>query len=256
MARGWRFVTLAYVSANHDPSIDAMLRTLLELKLPPALAAASRLLKFRKGESVFHAGDVVEQIFYVQQGEIRASRHQVDGNVAVMLRARSGEFFALASLFMPRYPCDAQAAQASCVLALPKDLFHAALAHDSAFTLAVMHATTMAMKSQCAKVERLHLKRASDRVLHYLACEQRNGTVDLHMPLQAWADELGLQPETLYRVLADLEEQGSSSAKVGASPSQRARRRCAAQVERGQVMARHWASGATTCRFMPGIAQP
>jgi CRP-like cAMP-binding protein len=185
-----------------------MLSTLLEFRLPPALAAASRLRKLRKGEAAFRAGQAVEQIFYVQQGEIRASRHQLDGNKAVMLRARRGEFFALTSLFMPRYPCDAEAAEASCVLAMPKDCFHEALAQDSAFALAVMQATAMAMKSQCTKVERLHLKRAGDRVLHYLACEQRNGKVELHMPLLCWADELGLQPETLYRVLAELEEQG------------------------------------------------
>jgi DNA-binding MarR family transcriptional regulator len=65
------------------------------------------------------------------------------------------------------------------------------------------------MRRQCSRYERLRLKKASDRVLHYLACEaDKTGKVVLRSSVMEWAAELGLEAATLYRTLSELERDG------------------------------------------------
>jgi CRP/FNR family transcriptional regulator len=174
---------------------------------PDDLLAVGRELKLAKGERLFSLGEAIDRVFYVQQGELRAVRCLADGSEAVMMRARDGEFFAIASLFLPSYPCDAEVGINTRLLSFPQPYFRAVLGRDPAFALALVREQSLGVKTQCARVERLRLKRARDRVVHYLACESREGLVRLAMPLIEWADELGMEPETLYRVLAELKDE-------------------------------------------------
>lgn len=164
-----------------------------------------------KGERLFTTGDKIERIYFINKGELRALRCLQDGSKAALMRALDGEFFALASLFMPNYPCDAIAARKTELLAFPHSVFIQALETDPLFSSALLKTMAFDIKTQCARVERLRLKRIRDRVVHYLSCESRDGKVDLQIPILAWADELGAEPETLYRVLAELEKENTIS---------------------------------------------
>ncbi len=178
------------------------------LSFPDGLWQHSRRTELARGETLFVTGTPVHTVYLVERGELRAVRTLADGSEAVMMRAGPGELFAIASLFMPTYPCDAVAITATVVRALPRSDFEAALTAHPDFAAALVKTLAMGIKKQCGRVERLRLKRARDRVLHFLACESRDGSIELHMPLLAWANELGLEPETLYRVLAELEREG------------------------------------------------
>jgi hypothetical protein len=64
-------------------------------------------------------------------------------------------------------------------------------------------------RRQCSRYERVRLKRARDRVLHLLICEGGpEASFTLTMPLVELAEELALEPETLYRVLRELTDEG------------------------------------------------
>jgi hypothetical protein len=77
------------------------------------------------------------------------------------------------------------------------------------FALPFVAALAANSRRQCSRLERSRLKRARDRVLHYLVCESMPGSpLALTMPLSSWAVELGLEPETLYRTLRELEQEG------------------------------------------------
>jgi DNA-binding MarR family transcriptional regulator len=85
------------------------------------------------------------------------------------------------------------------------------IASNGDFALRFSQFLALAMRRQCARYERLRLKRAGERVLHYLNCEltgPAGADLELDIPLAEWADDLGLEPETLYRALADLEKKG------------------------------------------------
>jgi DNA-binding MarR family transcriptional regulator len=71
-------------------------------------------------------------------------------------------------------------------------------------------------RKQCSRQERLRLKRARDRVLHFLACEGgATGVVTWVSHLSELAAELGLERETLYRALAGLEAEGLLQPSIG-----------------------------------------
>lgn len=58
-----------------------------------------------------------------------------------------------------------------------------------------------------ARCEWLCLNSAAERVIHYIESEGHGGAVTLNQSRKAWATELGLTHESLYRTLKALETQ-------------------------------------------------
>lgn len=177
--------------------------------LSPDIESRTSTLELAKGQTVFHAGDRVEFLYFVRAGELAAVRSMPNGAEAIMLTARAGEFFGEASLFQAVYTCEARALSASVITRFNVEHFRQAMALDAALVTGFVRMVTMSLRKQCSRAERLRLKNATDRVLHYLACEAGpSGWVELGGTLQEWAAELALEPETLYRTLAKLEKDG------------------------------------------------
>ena len=57
------------------------------------------------------------------------------------------------------------------------------------------------MRKLRAQCERLSLHNAADRIVHYIESEGTDGVATLNQSRKAWAAELGLTHEALYRVL-------------------------------------------------------
>lgn len=177
--------------------------------LPPSLLAVSQRLELPLNAALFTLGAPVEQLFWLFRGEVQAIRTTASGQEVVMMLGRAGEFFAEASLFTPHYTCSAATRKSSVLLAIPIAPLRSALATDAQFSERFLRSTVMALRRQCSRVERLRLRTASERIQHYLSCEAAaDGCCQLNMPLSEWALDLGLEPETLYRTLRVLEENG------------------------------------------------
>jgi CRP/FNR family transcriptional regulator, dissimilatory nitrate respiration regulator len=177
--------------------------------LPATLASALRVLSLNKGEILFRQGEAVTCLVYVLTGEMKAVRAHLDGAECVMVRSKAGEFFAESALASPAYVCDGIAVCPSRIALMPVDALRQALREDGEFALAFAMALAKQARKQCSRYERVRLKRARDRVLHYLACEGGStGCVDLASSLAELAGELALEPETLYRTVAELEAEG------------------------------------------------
>jgi CRP/FNR family transcriptional regulator len=177
--------------------------------LPATLAATLRVVPLNKGEVLFRHGEAVTSLVYVLTGEMKAVRAHIDGAECVMVRSKAGEFFAESALASPAYVCDGVAVCPSRIALLPVDALRQALREDGDFALAFAMALAKQARKQCSRYERVRLKRARDRVLHYLACEGgSSGCVDLASSLAELAGELALEPETLYRTVAELEAEG------------------------------------------------
>ena len=181
--------------------------------LPPALLGECTRVGLARNERLFRVGERVEHIHFVLEGELLAVRYLGDGSEAVMQRARDGEFFAQSAMLVPHYSCDARAASPSEVVRIPVRELRDALRSDGDFAMAFTGQLAADLRRQCTRVERLRIKRARDRVRHYLVCEGplRSGGAKL----QDWARELGLEPETLYRTLAELEAGGEIQREHG-----------------------------------------
>lgn len=175
--------------------------------LPAPLRAVATVCVFGKSETVFQLGARPQAIHFLLAGEVRLVRRSRAGSEVILQRARRG-FFAEASLEFEIYHCDAVAAQPSEVLCIPLAATRMALDSDSAFRRAWIAHLSRELRRSRAQSERLALKGADERILHYLVSEGSDGAVTLTMSRKAWAAELGLTHESLYRTLARLENEG------------------------------------------------
>lgn len=179
--------------------------------LTQAFAGTAQEIAVAPGDFLFRLGDVPNSLYLILEGEARARRYSPDGAEILMQRSHAGELFADAGMVAPRYSCEGYCPVATRVSRIPIVAVRERIAKDGEFALRFAQFQSLAMRRQCARYERLRLKRAGDRVLHYLNCEltgPAGAQLELDIPLAEWADDLGLEPETLYRALADLEKKG------------------------------------------------
>lgn len=176
--------------------------------IPPALREAARLKECAAGEAVFRQGERPKAMLYVLDGEVRLLRRSREGAETVLQRSRGG-FFAEASLEAKAYHCDAVAVAASRLLVFPIRAFREALDEDTAFRNAWMALLAREVRKLRARCERLSLHSAAERILHALESEGTAGTLTLMQSRKAWAADLGLTHEALYRSLARLQAEGT-----------------------------------------------
>lgn len=179
-------------------------------RIPTELRKQSETRAVDRGATLFHIGDKVQTVFSVISGEVRLIRRDLNGNEVVLQRSRGG-FFAEASLGSAHYHCDAVAAEACTVLTFPARSFRAALDDNADFRDAWLGHLAREVRKLRAQCERLNLRRADERIVHYIESEGSNGSITLNQSRKAWAAELGLTHEALYRALNQLRRDGRLS---------------------------------------------
>lgn len=176
--------------------------------LPASLRAAARVQPFAARQTLYRQGQRPRAVLCVLEGEIRLVRRSPRGDEIILQRARGG-FVAEASLDASAYHCDVVAAAAGRLLRFPSAVFRQALEHDAAFNRAWSGHLAQEIRRLRAQCERLGLNGAAARILHYLEAEGRDGAITLTQSRKAWAAELGLTHEVLYRTLRRLREDGT-----------------------------------------------
>jgi CRP/FNR family transcriptional regulator, dissimilatory nitrate respiration regulator len=174
--------------------------------LPEPARRLTRSLEVPLGSGVFGRGDRPQAMFFVLSGEVRLLRRSRSGGEIVLQRTRRG-FLAEASLDQPTYHCDAVAAAPTRLLAIPRKAFADALAVAGFRDRWITHLAQELRKVR-AHTERLSLKTARERIVHYIETEGEAGAVDLNQSKKDWAAELGLTHEALYRTLAQMQRRG------------------------------------------------
>ncbi len=125
---------------------------------------------------------------------MRLVRHGRQGEEVVLHDARPGEFPAEASLDSSRYHCDAVASQPSVVLRAAKADFQRLLADDPDFARSWMALLAAQLRTARARVERLSLRSAEERIRRLLLSEGRGSLCELRITgsLKDLARRLGL----------------------------------------------------------------
>jgi CRP-like cAMP-binding protein len=182
----------------------------LAANVPAALQAIGRTLELPRDGCVFRKGEIAQTVFLVLDGEVRLSRFGKDGGEIALHRAGNGDFFAEAALNAPRYQCNAMATRASTLLAFPAGQVRALIAKDPEFARQWIALLARQLHVCRARLERLALRSAADRIVHYLHTEGSGPRYEVTLPgnLKDLARELGLTHESLYRTLAGLEQKG------------------------------------------------
>lgn len=176
--------------------------------IPPGLRGLAERIRIAAGTTLFRVGDPVEYICSVITGEVRLVRRDRNGTEIVLQRARRG-FFAEASLGAGAYHCDASITGDGELVRFPAQAFHAAFDQDAAFRNAWMAHLAREVRRLRAQCERLSLHGAGARIVHYIESEGRADAITLDQTRKAWAAELGLTHEALYRALRRLQADGT-----------------------------------------------
>ena len=176
--------------------------------IPPGLRAVAEHRPIVAGATPFRMGDRLQGVFCVVAGEVRLVRRARNGEEIILQRSRSG-FFAEASLGAKEYHYDGVAAKPGGALRFPARAFRAALDEDAIFRDAWMDHLAHEVRKLRAQCERLSLKHAAQRIVHYIDSEGTDGIATLTESRKAWAAELGLTHEALYRPLRRLQADGT-----------------------------------------------
>jgi CRP/FNR family transcriptional regulator, dissimilatory nitrate respiration regulator len=175
--------------------------------LPEGLRGAARRRGFAGGETLARRGSRPGAMLYVLDGEVRLTRHTAAGAEVILQRSRNG-FIAEGSMEARSYHCDVVASEQGSLLGFPIPAFRQALDADPVFRRAWIARLSGEVRRLRAQNERLHLNTAAERVLHYIESEGKDGVIDLPVTRKAWAVELGLSHEALYRTLRRMETEG------------------------------------------------
>lgn len=162
-----------------------------------------------QGERLFDQGDPCTHFFFVLSGIVKLCRVAPSGEEKVMDLVRHGHYFAEAVMFMGgRYPVHARALEATRLVALDNQHFLGLLRDNGDLCLRMMSTMSRRMHGLINEIDNLTLHSGAQRVIGYLLEQLPEGvaspSVRLLVPKHVIASRLGIQPETLSRVLARL----------------------------------------------------
>ncbi|HLJ19724.1 MAG TPA: Crp/Fnr family transcriptional regulator [Stellaceae bacterium] len=159
-----------------------------------------RECRFAAGDTLFRLGDAVRRLHLIRDGTVHLVRHHEDGSALILQRAGPGSILAEASVYSPRYHCDARAETATVTWAVSRTEVRKALAERPA--LSESWASYLAQEVQRARLqaEILSLKTVAERLNAWVAW---NGSFPAKGQWSLVALEIGVSPEALYREIAN-----------------------------------------------------
>ena len=187
---------------------DARLRT---------IARTMRHRRFRRGEVIFHQGDVGDSLQIVVSGALKIVLPSAAGEEAIIATLRSGDFFGELALLdgAPR-SATAAAVEATETLALPRDAFLVLLGEDEVLTQSLLAGIAAELRRLTGHVEELHFLDLAGRLAVRLARLGRErdpkatGSVELDWPYTQsdLAAMIGATRQSVNRLLSTLVDDG------------------------------------------------
>jgi CRP-like cAMP-binding protein len=179
------------------------------------LLETARVIHLDEGQHLFQCQQEAQQFFMVRSGTIRLYLSAPDGAEKVIHLITAGETFAEAITFMEGqvYPVNASALDVCEVLAFSNNTFRAILRDSTDTCFRLMADMSTWLKRQIADIDALTLQNATLRFTNYLlhqipAGAQDEATIRLGAPKHVIASRLSIQPESLSRILRNLQTEG------------------------------------------------
>ncbi len=179
------------------------------------LITQSNEQQYAAGELLVRQGQPAERFFLVLKGRVKLYRISADGQEKVVEIIQAGQTFAEAVMFMQRseYPVCAETLEAVQLVSFPNRLMLTLLEENPQACLHLLGHMSMRLHQRLGELETLTLQNATQRFALYLIqqLEDRSQeTVDIELPLpkRLIAARLSMQPETLSRIMARLNQEG------------------------------------------------
>jgi CRP-like cAMP-binding protein len=184
------------------------------------LLQTAHIIHLDEHQQLFHCQQEARQFFMVRSGTIRLYLSAPDGTEKVIHLVTAGETFAEAITFMKGqvYPVNASALDSCEVLAFSNNTFRAILRDSVDTCFRLMADMSTWLKRQLADIDALTLQNATLRFTNYLlhqapAGAEHDVTIALGAPKHVIASRLSIQPESLSRILRNLQREGQITVK-------------------------------------------
>jgi CRP-like cAMP-binding protein len=172
-------------------------------------------VQLEAGQPLFRRGEEADAFFVVAAGRIKLSLYAADGAEKVVDVLGPGRSCAEALMFAeaPRYPVTAETLEDSVALRVPSASFRQLLHSNDAACFRMLAELSARLHAQLREIEALTLQNASQRLAFHLAQRATAPDSDGHLarlpePRAVIASHLGMQPETLSRVIRQLTDAG------------------------------------------------
>jgi CRP-like cAMP-binding protein len=166
-----------------------------------------------KGVVLFHRDDPADCFYIVLDGWIKVFRETAEGDEAVLGVFTRGETLAEAAAFLEQgYPATAQVAEDARVLPILGGVFRSHIRSKPEIALNMLASMSKHLHGFVVDVEQLKTSSATQRVVEFLLrlCSVDEGSAVVVLPYDKTliSRRLGMQPESLSRILAKLRKQG------------------------------------------------
>ena len=180
-----------------------------------SIAALSTIQRWSSGGLLFQRGAPASQFFVVLEGEVRLFLQSAGGAEAAIMRARPGDSFAEAVMFMelPVYPVSAETIGSGVLVAVNNEAYRESMRRNPTACLRLLGDLSARLHGLVGEIESMALETARSRLQRYLlslAGPAASGatTVRLREAKQSLAANLSIKPETLSRTLRALTVEG------------------------------------------------
>ncbi len=168
-----------------------------------------------EGQLLFSSQQPARHFFLVRNGSMRLYLSTPDGTEKVLHLVGTGETFAEAITFMDGqcYPVNASALGKSEVIAFSNNTFRDILRESTDTCFRLMADMSTWLKRQLNDINALTLQNASLRFTNFLlqqapAGQQYDVVIELTTPKHIIASRLSIQPESLSRILRNMQNSG------------------------------------------------
>jgi CRP-like cAMP-binding protein len=194
---------------------DVELFSLLSPTQLSQVAARSRLVRLGAGEILFSQGGRADCFFYLVAGQLKLYRLSTDGQEKIIEVIEAGTTFAETRVFLenPRYHLSCAALTESEVVGIDSRNFRSVL-HESPETgLLLLRELSQRLDGLIDQIDQLTLQNATARVAGYLLSGLPRGASQylLRVPKGVLASRVSVRPETLSRILRQLNHAGIAS---------------------------------------------
>lgn len=194
--------------------------------LPPELCAplleTARLRSLRRGETLFHHGDIARCIHIVAEGWVKLYRIAPNGTEAVVgVMTRGQSFGEPIALRRAAYPVSAEATTDCRLICVPAEAFLNLLQARPEAAISILSATFLHLQGLVEQIEQLKARSGAQRVAEFLIelCPEgaESATVTLPYDKVLIAGRLGMKPESLSRAFARLRDHGVRISQTSAA---------------------------------------
>jgi len=177
------------------------------MELVERLGRAARIETFKDDTVLFRRGDATRYMYGVLEGQASLRRTSFEGAELTIYRAHGGDLFAEAALFSDAYHCDGEAHGGSRIALFSKPAVLNLMQNDGAFAAGFCQRLAGQVQRLRSNIELRAIRSAEERIIAALSLRLGTGETlyEVQGTWKAFAGEIGLTHEALYRALNRLE---------------------------------------------------